>query len=208
MPSLTERRKATQRRALAKQKKRIGLRNRINGAIARARVRIGRRRKLIDAASANPGEKAVRYLEGYVGKTENNNSAPFLKAWWAKLSMAWMDHQPWCGGACVAAWELGANHPVPHDSVSTIAIANRAARGDGFTRVPFEQTQAGDFVVMHFGSGQPKHVGLARGPMKGNVFHNVEGNTSSSNSGSQSDGGGVFPRSRPRGLVHTVARPK
>ena len=212
MASLTDRRKATQRRALSKQRARIKLRNQLNGQIAKARRNIGVRRRLIDAASGNPGEKAVRALSAYAGKVEtSNNDAPWLRTMEDRLPhdrLDWMiPGNPYCGLGCIAGWWEGSKKLLPDDTVSTIAIASRAARNDGFTKVGFGEIHAGDLIVMHFGSGGPKHVGLAKGPMKGGVVPTIEANTSPNNGGSQSNGGGVFHRTRAAGLIHTVARP-
>lgn len=212
MPTLLSRRKATQRRALEKQRKRIARRNVLNRAIQRARANIAKRRRLIRDAS-NPGAGAASWLEGQVGKVEvSSNDAPWLRAWEDSIPhnrLDWMiPGNPYCGMGAICAWWNGAHKLLPDDTVSTVQIANRARAGNGYRAVPFEQTRRGDLVVMHFGSGGPKHVGLARGPMQNGVFSTVEANTSPSNAGSQGNGGGNWLRSRPRGLVHTVARPK
>lgn len=182
---------------------------------ARKRIHVLRaaikRRRAELAKSSDPGAKAVQFLLRRVGWTEKppgSNDAPFLANWRKALNMGWMRGEPWCGFACQAAYHYGAGKTLPADTPSTIAIANRARRGDGFTAVPFDHAKTGDLVVFNFGSGGPKHVGLAVGPSSGGSIKCVEGNTSSSNSGSQSNGGGIFLRTRPRNFVHTVARPK
>lgn len=162
-------------------------------------------------AAGSDGEKALAYLSRYAGKTESpagSNDAPFLRAWRTALSMAWMNGQPWCGFACIAAWELGAKHPIPRDTTYTPTIVSRALRGDGFKAVHSTEAKEGDLVVFDFDGGGADHVGLARGPAVGGLIPTCEGNTSSSDAGSQSNGGGVFNRVRPVGLIAVVARPE
>lgn len=173
------------------------------------RAAIKRRRAEL-AKSTDLGAQAVARALKTVGAHEDRgrpNRAAWLDRWIAKYHQPWMRGQPWCGLACIVWWGR-AGKKLPLDTVSTVAIANRARRGDGFTSISAANAKAGDLLVMHMGSGGPKHVGLARGPMRGGVFSTVEGNTSPGNSGSQANGGGIYLRSRPRGLIHTIARPK
>lgn len=176
------------------------------------RAAIAARKKTLATAAqrGDKGAEAVRHALKSVGAHEDPgrpNRAAWLDRWVKVYGQSWMLAQPYCGLG-VWIWWHRAGKDLPRDTVSTIAIANRARRGDGFTSVSFENARAGDLLVMHFGSGSPKHVGLARGPMKGGVFQTCEANTSPGYGGSQSDGGGVYLRSRSRGLIHTVARPK
>jgi hypothetical protein len=165
------------------------------------------------AAEAS-GAKALAYLGGYVGKTEQpagSNDAPFLALWRSKLpTLAWMKGQPWCGFACIAAWQFGAGVRLPDGVVFTPNIVAWTNRGEHFEKVAPWNARAGDLVVFNFpgGSTMADHVGLARGPSRDGVIPTREGNTSSSDSGSQSNGGGVFDRSRPVELIAVVARPK
>lgn len=155
----------------------------------------------------NPGARAVAALEGWVGRTENNNRAGWLDAWARKYVGEWMVGQSWCGLACIVAWSQ-AGVALPKDTVSTVAILNRARRHDKFRPVSPENAQPGDLVVFNFAGGAPaEHVGLARGPMRNGMIPTVEGNTSPGTGGSQNNGGGIYKRSRPIGLVAVVARP-
>jgi hypothetical protein len=164
-------------------------------------------------AAQDPGERALAYLGRYVGKTERpagSNDAPFLASWRLKLpTLAWMRGQPWCGFACIAAWQFGAGIRLPDGVVFTPNIVVWANRGEHFTRVRPEDARPGDLVVFNFpgGSTTADHVGLARGPARGGVIPTREGNTSSNDGGSQANGGGVFDRARPVGLIAVVARP-
>jgi hypothetical protein len=173
---------------------------------ARAKV-IKRRRQLRE--SADPGAKALSFALSVVGRTEQDNRAPWLDAWARRYVGGWMVGQPWCGLYCIVAW-AAAGKALPKDTVSTVAILGRARRGDGFAAVKPEQARAGDLVVMDFSPAPPEamHVGLARGPLRNGVIPTAEGNTSPGSGGSQNNGGGIYLRTRPRGVVRIVARPK
>jgi cell wall-associated NlpC family hydrolase len=174
---------------------------------------IARRRQKLAAQGA--GGKAVAYALKFEGRTESpagSNDAPFLADWRRALgaTLAWMKGQPWCGFGCLAAWFLGAGLRLPDGCVYTPNIVAWANRGEHFTRVRPEDARPGDWVVFNFvgGSSVADHVGLALGPARGGMIPTIEPNTSPSNSGSQANGGGMFRRSRPVGLIACVARPK
>lgn len=179
-------------------------------ALRRSEAALAKIRRKIKAAETTPGQRALAAAGQWLGRTENNNRAPWLDAWAIKYVGQWMRGQPWCGLLCIAAWaEAGVK--LPTDTVSTVAILGRARRGDGFTAVAPEKAKAGDLVVMDFDRSrapEAMHVGLARGPMVNGVIPTREGNTSPSSGGSQNNGGGVYDRTRPRNVVVVVARPK
>lgn len=213
MPDATIQRWKTKRER--RRKRRRGLLERaatLKQRIDKATGRIKRRRKKL--AKRGAGGRAAAYLLDYVGRTESpagSNDSPFLLSWRRKLpSLAWMKGQPWCGFACIAAWQAGAGVRLPDGVVYTPNIVAWANRGEHFTKVSPGNARAGDLVVFNFvgGSSVADHVGLALGPARNGSIPTVEGNTSSSNGGSQANGGGVFRRSRPVGLIAVVARPK
>ena len=178
--------------SLARNRKLLARRIALN---QKTRKRIAlRKRQIKGFEGLDKGSFALRFAVADVGKHEDAgrpNRAKWLDGWVAIFGEKWMTAQPWCGLG-VWMWYHRAGLDLPKDTVSTIAIAARARRGDKFTVVPADKVKAGDLLVMHLGSGGPKHVGLARGPMKNGVFQTVEGNTSAGNSGSQADGGGIL----------------
>lgn len=184
----------------------------LNAYIARLNLAIKKRQQKL---AGGPGEKAARYLLGYVGRTESppgSNDAPFLRAWEAGLGhdrLDWMiPGNPWCGFACIAAWKYGAGKDLPDGTVYTPNIVAWAKQGVHFKAVPATAAKPGDLVVIDWTPGTgADHVELALGPAKGGVIPTVGGNTSPSNAGSQSNGGGVFQRTRPVGFIAVVARP-
>jgi hypothetical protein len=111
----------------------------------------------------------------------------------------WLRYQPWCG---CWAWSglYAAGKVVKGDSwlASVASIEDYARNGSG----PFKawttdgsKARKGDLVVL-FGRGQ--HVGTVREQPSGDDCRTWEGNTSSGSSGSQSNGGGSFKRTRSR----------
>ena len=112
----------------------------------------------------------------------------------------WLRYQPWCGVWCHSG--LYAAGLVKADGssswmASVASIEDYAKAG----KTPFRgwttdgsQAKKGDLVVL-FGRGQ--HVGTVRS-IDANYAYTWEGNTSSGSSGSQSNGGGSYKRSRSR----------
>lgn len=193
------------RRAVRNSRKRV---KRADRAVAGALAAMAKIRAAIARDAQDPGERAGKAALKWVGRTERENRAPWLDAWARRYVGEWMVGEPWCGLLCIVAW-AHAGVALPKDTVSTVAILNRARRGDRFRLVRPEDARAGDLVVMDFSPAPPEamHVGLALGPMAGGVIPTVEGNTSPSNGGSQNNGGGVYRRTRPRGVIRCVARP-
>jgi hypothetical protein len=175
------------------------------GRIHKLRAVIAKRKRQLQGTG---GAKALKVGLSVVGRTERNNRAPWLDRWARHYVGSWMVGQPWCGLFCIVCW-AHAGKKLPKDTVSTVAIYNRARNGNGYRSVRSSQAKAGDLVVMDFGAGGPpaQHVGLALGPAKGGVIRTVEGNTSPGNGGSQANGGGIYRRTRPLGVVRVIARP-
>ena len=71
--------------------------------------------------------------------------------------------------------------------------------------------QPGDIVYFDWqggtGSGGVDHVGIVTGVRRDGQVETIEGNTSPSNAGSQSNGGGVYRRVRPRSVIAGFGRP-
>jgi hypothetical protein len=111
----------------------------------------------------------------------------------------WLRGQPWCG--CWAWSGLHAAGKISEGEswmASVASIEDYARNGWG----PFKawttdgaKARQGDLVVL-FGRGQ--HVGTVREAPSGDYCKTWEGNTSSSDGGSQSNGGGAYERSRSR----------
>lgn len=110
----------------------------------------------------------------------------------------WLRYQPWCGcWAWSGLYAAGKVHKGDSWLASVASIEDYAKAGRGPFRgwtTDGSKAKQGDLVVL-FGRGQ--HVGTIRS-VDGSYAHTWEGNTSSGSSGSQSNGGGSFKRSRSR----------
>lgn len=169
-------------------------------------------------SSLTPRGRALRWLTNHRFLTENpagsntDTRKDGIRRAQDRLAR-WLVGKAWCGtwvaNALLAAgvnfhgvepWELA--------SVKRIEELARARRG------PFRSWRSGSAglanamrgdVIVLFGEG--KHVAILRSiDWDARTIRTEEGNTSSGNAGSQSDGGGSFPRVRPFSAIHGVAR--
>ena len=149
---------------------------------------------LIEIASAE-----LNYAEGH------NNDTKFGK-WYG------LNNQPWC--AMYVSWvydQAGLIKSVAASGKKGFASCDAGLKW--FAKhgklVPVGQAQAGDLVFFQFDEdAQPDHVGIVEeNKPKRKILICLEGNTSSDNKGSQSNGGGVYRKKRPYSLVMAVARP-
>jgi hypothetical protein len=159
---------------------------------------------------------AVRFAQAKVGVKERppgSNRGPdvdlFQAEWGADRGY------PWCGA--FVGWvakKAGLKGLTRRVLYVPFIIEDAKAGRNGFASFVDPRSCAiGDFVCMDFG-GSPvlgEHVGIARGGAfkVGDSWYvpTIEGNTSSSDVGSQSSGGMVASRSRPISCVVGCARP-
>lgn len=163
-------------------------------------------------------DHAVDRAEAWVGLTEmppGSNSGPnetrqgevggitFWEKFWGLTSCFWC--LVW---ACFFLKEVG-GMAIEGNCVNAGEIERNArAHRDGWVAVPWEQRRRGDVILCNFeGSIEPDHGELCRNGEGGEVTHDVGGNTSFESSGSQSNGGAVAFKDRPRSVVTCVARP-
>lgn len=174
--------------------------------------RAGRRkawRRATRAKLKGGPNKAVQYLMQYKGKTESppgSNKAPWGLTNWQLSFGAWLIGQPWCGIAVGKALQAAGVKGITSRVAGVALIEEDAKAGrNGFKswHGPTEGKR-GDAVVL-FGYGV--HVGLIRKRIPGVGYLTVEGNTSSGITGSQDNGGGVWPRLRTYSSVRGCARP-
>jgi hypothetical protein len=150
-------------------------------------------------------DKSAKWHEAHLGITESppdsncdSRSDGIRTSQDGCANGTWLRYQPWCG---CWAWSglYAAGKVVKGDSwmASVASIEDYAKAGRG----PFRgwttdgaKAKKGDLVVL-FGRGQ--HVGTIRS-VDSDYAYTWEGNTSSGNSGSQSNGGGSYKRSRSR----------
>lgn len=166
--------------------------------INRRNRQIEAERKRLKAKGAAPA-KAVKFLSDRAGWHEDAGR-PNRAAWldkWADNIGAWMRGQPWCG---LTVWMAAkaAGVTLSLETVSTVAIrrmaqeASRTGKTVGGFKAWHEASatpQLGWVPVYGTASTGPVHTG-----MKGADDDVWEGNTSPGNSGSQNNGGGLYPR--------------
>lgn len=156
------------------------------------------------------GQVAVKYALSMVGKVETGyNDAPWLRSMERDLLHAgyqldWMiPGQPYCGFGVLWAW-MKAGKKLPAGAVYTPNICASSAYGH---KIPSTHAHPGALVVFDFNGGGADHVALARGPARNGRIPTVEFNTSPGSGGSQANGGGVWKRERPTGLILCVRQP-
>lgn len=112
---------------------------------------------------------------------------------------------PYC--AMFTSWVLAkAGVPcagLPAAYVPAILNATRAA---GVLLKDKRQARAGDLVIFNWDGGLADHIGLVE-RNEGTHLVTIEGNTSTGDSGSQSNGGRVARRTRQWATVEAIARP-
>jgi len=147
-------------------------------------------------------ELALHLAAGEVGYVEGpNNDTPYGR-WYG------VNNQPWCAIFCSWAYETAGGSPsfvkgsryayCPY--IYSDAAACRYGLSLTSSPVP------GDLVLYNWDDtgGEFDHVGLFEDGSSSS-WQAIEGNTSPSNSGSQSNGGGVYRRSRHRSDTARVA---
>lgn len=107
--------------------------------------------------------------------------------------------RPWCGVWVGAGLQAAGVERVDGRIASVYWIEMQAKGGNppftGWT-TDVSKARRGDLVVFHFGEGRGVHVGMFRMRISGGRIVTDEGNTSSGNAGSQSNGGGSYRRIR------------
>ena len=150
------------------------------------------------------GADVIRIASGEVGYTEGRNNANKYAA-----EVGHANHQAWCGTFTDAmlkrAGQLGEPSSVWTPSgLQAYRTAGRAIDRNG-------PVQPGDLVYFDWqggtGSNGVDHVGIVVGTRPDGQVETIEGNTSPTNAGSQSNGGGVYRRVRPRSVIAGFGRP-
>jgi hypothetical protein len=177
----------------AEVKKWVGLR-----AEASKNLDLRRRQLKSYAPKRSTRGTAVSWAKAQAGTTESppgSNRGGKITDWQRALG-AWLVGTPWCGSFVAAAMRRAGVKRVNYRLASVAYIEDDAqTRGGPFRGWTTSASGAlpGDLVVL-FGRGT--HVGMVVSVHSGYV-RTVEGNTSGASGRSQSNGGGVFLRSRP-----------
>lgn len=130
-------------------------------------------------------------------ETGQNNRGPWVDQIEAELGLR---GEPWCAVA-VQHWLHEAGWKVPrgafNEAYCPAFVQIAAARKFGLSLVPAGKAGAGDLALFDWDHDRiADHIGFIRRRLPGGVLLTVEGNTQSGNAGSQSDGGGVYRRTR------------
>lgn len=146
--------------------------------------------------AASMGLAAVKWAGTKVGVKEKPPYSNYIFAW-SDVKPSWQG-EPWCAAFVTDAWARQGvdlrkviSNPFYCPYLEQMAKTYGAwhAYGSGYS------PKAGDISIM--GRGHATHTGLAA-PAAGNYsgYRQIEGNTSSSNAGSQTNGDGVYVRFR------------
>lgn len=125
-------------------------------------------------------KQGTKYGRWYAEKTNSNyfgtNGVPYCS-----MFVSWVLDQ--AGQKCAG---------MPTASCLT---ALNGAKNAGIVRKSKKDAKPGDLVLFVWSGTQPDHIGICE-LNKGSYIQTIEGNTSSGTSGSQSNGGGVYRRTR------------
>ncbi len=159
---------------------------------------------------ANEGPKAtVRWAKAREGTSESpaySNLGPGISQWERNTGYSVPPGVYWCGCFASEATIVHGKAKIPNRNrcgYGPYVMADARNHTNGFREVPFDEIQAGDYLVFFNG----EHQGIARGRSSGGVVPTIEGNTSPSSSGSQFNGGCVAAKTRTRADVSCAARP-
>jgi hypothetical protein len=156
-----------------------------------------------NSVSGDPRQLAMDHLERRLGYTEspagsNCDSRPDgirTSQDHTAGGGTWLRGEPWCGCWCYYALETAGVKRLDSSLASVAAIEDAARAGDkcfrGWTS-DRAKVERGDLVVV---GGYGVHVETVRGFSGSNTL-TYGGNTSPGSSGSQSNGGGAYDRSR------------
>ncbi len=161
-------------------------------------------------------QKALAFLRGYVGKTEQppgSNRAPWGLTDWQSALGSWLVGQAWCGTACGTALINAGVQGITSRVAAVVLILDDAINSrNGMRCVIYRRktgqgsiasARPGDLVGLF---GESTHVAMVEKRVPGGL-QTLEGNTSPGNGGSQAAGGGVWRRTRPDSAVVYVVRP-
>jgi len=159
--------------------------------------------------------RAVNWAKSRIGVVEHpagSNQGPLITRW-QELSGYPGGGVAWCQCFVNASAYVGSRKRIKPNWFAgyTPSVVEMANSGEhGLKRVKLPDARPGDWLYFKFpgvSSDFCDHVGLFMHDNHDGTISTIEGNTSSGNSGSQSNGGGVFRRTRDKSLVVAVVRP-
>lgn len=167
------------------------------------------------ATRRSTGERAraVNWAKSRVGVVEHpsgSNCGPYITDW-SEMSGYPGASVPWCQNFVNASAYVGSRKRIKPIWFGgyTVSVVDMADRGEhGLKRISLAEARPGDWLYFNWPGGDSvDHVGLFM-HRDGDTIHTIEGNTSPEGSGgSDANGGGVFRRTRHKGLIAAVVRP-
>lgn len=137
------------------------------------------------------------YVEG-----PRNNETPFG-------AHTGYQFQPWCGSFTDTGFDEIGMGSEPSSVYTPSGAAGYQRAGAWISRGG--PVQPGDVVYFDWQGGTSArgvdHVGIVEAVLPDGRIQTIEGNTSATDRGSQSNGGGVYRRQRPRGVIAGFGRP-
>jgi hypothetical protein len=153
-------------------------------------------------ATQSPVDAIIARAQSHVGYKEGLNNDNIFAAITKQAN-----HKPWCATFICAIFTEAGYRPSIINSASCEAFEVWAQASKLI--VPVEQTKRGDLLLFDFTkSHKAEHIEIAihdYDPIRHLIF-TIGGNTSSG-VGNQTNGDGVYQRTRPRELVRAVIRP-
>ncbi len=150
------------------------------------------------------GADVIRIASGEVGYTEGPNNANRYAA-----EVGHANNQAWCGTFTDAMLKRAGQLGEPSSVWTPSGLQAYRKFGRAIDRNG--PAQPGDLVYFDWqggtGSNGVDHVGIVVGTRPDGQVETIEGNTSPTNAGSQSNGGGVYRRVRPRSVIAGFGRP-
>ena len=162
------------------------------------------------ATRKSTGERAraVNWAKSRVGIVEHpagSNRGPKIDAW-SSMSGYPGSSVPWCQNFVNASAYVGSRKRIKPIWFGgyTVGVVEQARNSEhGLKKISLEEARPGDWVYFDFDGGGVDHVGMFLS-RDGSTVYTIEGNTSVA--GSQSNGGGVYRKSRDRSLISATVR--
>lgn len=149
-------------------------------------------------------DNLLRIAVGQLGVTEwpQNSNKVVYNTWYYGRQVSGSAY-PWC--MAFVQWCFNQNGtPLPYKTASCSALLNWYKKNQPKQIVT--EPQKGDVVIYSF-----SHTGIVESAsgvgLRSGTITAIEGNTTSSNSGDQANGGGVFRRTRSKSTVTAYIRP-
>jgi len=167
-----------------------------------------RKKLVVDGERA----RAVRWALNAVGTVEHppsSNQGPRITRW-QQICGYPQGGEPWCQVFSCNSYYFGSHNTIDPKDIGgyTVSVVDRAKNHEimggrkGWDVVGLGKARKGDWVYFDFDGTGIEHVGIYLSHTPDTVTC-CEGNTSRGN-GSQSNGGGVFVKTRPRSVVAAV----